>query len=95
VAARDGPAGRPDAPPRGLRDRLEWARGRLGAGGAAAGDLTNTALGVAAQPNTTGLDNTAVGFAALFSDGTGSYNTAVGAHALSSVTGGDRTRRSG
>src|SRR5713101_9991236 len=52
----------------------------------------NTVLGDDALLNNTGLNNTAVGFDALFSNTTGRYNTANGSFALySNTTGSDNT----
>ena len=54
--------------------------------------INNTFLGDDALLNNTGLDNTAVGFDALYSNTTGSYNTANGNQALiSNTTGGANT----
>ena len=55
-------------------------------------EATNSALGIDALVNNTGLNNTAIGSAALSSNTTGSFNTAIGIAALSSnTTGGFNT----
>ncbi len=53
---------------------------------------TNTAIGLAALPSTTGGANTAIGVQALYSNTTGNNNTASGVEALySNTTGGANT----
>ena len=69
---------------------LDVSSGSIYKGGAlfihTKGGARSTAVGRLALSNAGGVNNTAVGYRALFSDSGGQNNTAVGSHALSSNT---------